>query len=109
MDKKIDVQKVQIDGKTYVPEDTVPLVRKGNRHVVVVDRGWIFAGDVEQENGRLKLARAVHVLSWPSGGFAGLVKDPKVVGAKLFRLDSPVDIPLDSEIFRVPVDESWGL
>jgi len=39
---------VQIDGITYRREG-----QHGNRAVVVVDRGWIFAGDVTEENGRI--------------------------------------------------------
>jgi hypothetical protein len=29
-------------------------INTGTRAVVVVDRGWIFAGDVTRENGRIK-------------------------------------------------------
>jgi hypothetical protein len=81
---------------------------KGVRAVVVVDRGWIFAGDVVDSNGRVYLSRAVHVLSWSSGGFATLLSDPVKAGAKLAPC-SDVEVPAGSEIFRCPVSQDWGL
>lgn len=95
---------IEINGVTYKRVDAA----KGNRAVVVVDRGWIFAGDVTEENGRILLSRAVHVLSWESVGFAGLIADPKSAKAKL-KLCADVDLPKSSEIFRVQVGDTWGL
>ena len=54
-------QTIKIDDVEYVRSDLMPASITGNRAVVVVDRGWIFAGDVTRENGRIKLSRAVHV------------------------------------------------
>ena len=53
--------KVTINGIEYVPAASKPA---GNRAVVVVDRGWIFAGDVTRENGRITLTNALHVFKW---------------------------------------------
>ena len=76
-----------------------------NRAVVVVDRGWIFAGDVTRKNGRIKLKRAVHVFKWESIGFDGVIKTEKAD----LRPISDVDIPAGAEIFSVPVHDNWGL
>lgn len=32
--------------KTYVKESSIQTPPAGNRAIIVVDRGWIFAGDV---------------------------------------------------------------
>jgi hypothetical protein len=109
MTEKVTVQKVVIEGKTYVPEDSVAPTLTGNRAVLVVDRGWIFAGDVTVEGNRIKLSRAVQVLRWERNGFAGLVADPKGAGANLLKMVGVVDIPSDAEIFRVPVPDTWGV
>jgi len=77
-----------------------------NRAVVVVDRGWVFAGDVTRENGRIKLSRALHVFKWESVGFAGMIED---TGRADLRKIADVDIPETAEIFCVPVDDDWGL
>jgi hypothetical protein len=95
---------VIIDGVEYAPINK----NSGNRAVVVVDRGWIFAGDVTRENGRIRLARALHVFKWESVGFAGMIDSPKKAKADL-RPVADVDIPEGAEIFCVPVPEDWGL
>lgn len=99
---------ITINGVEYVRSDSIqagaaPIT--GSRAIVVVDRGWIFAGDVTRENGRIKLSRALHVFKWASIGFAKMVE---TANADL-RPIADLDIPEDSEIFSIPVEESWGL
>lgn len=77
----------------------------GTRAVVVVDRGWIFAGDVTRANERILLTRALHVFKWEGIGFAKMVE---TANADL-RPIADVDIPESSEIFCVPVPDGWGL
>ena len=104
------IETLDINGTRYVRADSLPnAVPNGNRAIVVVDRGWIFAGDVTEEEGRIYLDRAVHVFSWQTGGFAKMIADPSGAGAKLIKLALRVDIPSGAEVFRVPVSESWGL
>ena len=93
-----------INGIEYAP------VKKtsGTRAVVVVDRGWIFAGDVTRENGRIKLSRALHVFKWEALGFSGMIADPKKAKADL-RSVADVDIPAGAEVFCVAVHDQWGL
>ena len=93
-----------INGIEYAP------VKKtsGTRAVVVVDRGWIFAGDVTRENGRIRLSRALHVFKWEATGFAGMIADTKKAKADL-RPVADVDIPEGAEVFCVPVHDQWGL
>jgi hypothetical protein len=101
---------IRIDEVEYVRADSIAANAKpaGPRAIVVVDRGWIFAGDVTEKDGRIILTRAIHVMRWESIGFDGMVKDPK--GGKVtLRAVPDVDLPSDSEIFRVPVVSNWGL
>jgi len=97
---------IMIDEVKYVRADSVVQPPKGNRAIIVVDRGWIFAGDVTRENGRIKLSRALHVFKWESVGFAGMIESTKKAD---LRKISDVDIPEDAEIFCVPVSLDWGL
>ena len=85
-----------------------PVIKSGDvqRAIVVVDRGWIFAGDVEEENGRIRLTRAVWVFRWTEIGFAGVIENPEKAD---IRPIADVDIPVRAEIYRVPVEEDWGL
>jgi len=79
-----------------------------NRCVVVVDRGWIFAGDLKEEGGRIKLSRALWVFKWESIGFAGMLKNPKGKEVDIRPIDD-VDIPAGAEVFRIPVSDDWGI
>lgn len=98
---------ITVNGVDYVCADSIPAAQpNGNRAVVVVDRGWIFAGDVTREYGRIKLSRAVWVFRWESCGFAKVIEDPSKAD---IRPIVDVDIPDGAEIFCVPVNEQWGL
>jgi len=99
------VNTISINGVEYAPVNAQP---KGSRAVVVVDRGWIFAGDVTRKDGRILISRALHVFKWESIGFAGMVDNPKKAKADLRRI-ADVDIPEGSEIFCVPVPDDWGV
>jgi len=95
---------ITINGIKYAP------IKKntGTRAVVVVDRGWIFAGDVTRENGRIKISDALHVFKWETIGFAGMIADTKKANADL-RPIADVDIPAGAEVFSVSVPDGWGL
>jgi hypothetical protein len=99
---------ITIDQVKYVREDSIAPKPTGTRAVVVVDRGWIFAGDVTRENGRIKLSRAIHVFRWESIGFDGMIANPKSNKVMLKPLDD-VDMPESAEIFCIPVPDTWGL
>jgi hypothetical protein len=96
------MENVMVNGVEYAPV----INTAESRAVVVVDRGWIFAGDVERKNGRIYLSRAVWVFRWESCGFAAVIADPSK--ADIRPIDD-VELPEQSEIFCIPVGESWGL
>ncbi len=79
------------------------------RAIVVVDRGWIFAGDLSRTpDGYVRLDNAVWVFRWESIGFAEVVKDPSKAD---IRATDPVEVPEDAIVFRVPVSSNppWGI
>lgn len=93
---------IELNGIEYTPVNAI----EGNRAVVVVDRGWIYAGDVSEEDGRIRLSRTVWVFRWERVGFAAVIKNPSL--ADIRPIDD-VDVPASSEIFRIPVANDWGL
>ena len=99
-------EKIEINGVEYVRGDARPT---GTRAVVVVDRGWIFAGDVTRKNGRVRLSRAVLIFRWESIGFDGMIANPKSEKVEIRPILNDVDLPEGAEIFMVPVADSWGL
>jgi len=101
--------KIEINGD-QVEYERVGSRPSGKRVVLVVDRGWIYAGDVEDRDGRIILTRAVWVFSWRHGkGFDTVLKDPKADKVDIRVLEHDVDVPAGAEIFRIPVSDDWGL
>lgn len=100
---------INIEGVEFVRKDSTALPPNGNRAVIVVDRGWVWAGDVTVEGGYIKLSRAVWVFRWEALGFDGMIANPKDERVQLKPVSLPVEIPVDSEIFKVKVDSQWGL
>ena len=108
---KTTLSTFEINGVTYAPvgsdSNTLP---SGNRHVVVIDRGWIVAGDVtiDETTKELIVSNAIDVFRWESIGFAGVLKNPKDRNVTLMDLPYPVKVPQGSVIFTIPVPETWG-
>lgn len=100
---------ITLNGIEYVPATEASPRITGNRAVVVVDRGWIFAGDVTRENGRIRLDRAVWIFRWESIGFDGVIANPKHKSATIKPMPNGVEIPSGAEVFCVPVADDWGL
>lgn len=97
---------IEINGETYVKASARPT---GSRAVVVINRGWIYAGDVLESNGRIILRRAVWVFNWREIGFAKVPEDPGSSKADLRPMSHDIDIPGASEVYRIPVSDDWGL
>ena len=107
-----DLNTIQINGKEYVLKDSVSSasIPTGNREVVVIDRGWIFAGDVErcEVTGDLTIYNAIHVFRWESIGYTGVLENPTSDKVTLKTCPYPVKVPAGSVIFTNPVSADWG-
>lgn len=98
---------ITLNGIEYTPVVPTPT---GNRVVAVLDRGWIFAGDLSvMPDGKYKLERAINVRRWESIAFHGMIADPKSPKVKLDVMPQPVIFAAGTELFTVPVADDWGL
>ena len=43
-----EMNEIEINGVKYIKADSKP---NGTRAIIVVDRGWIFAGDITRKDG----------------------------------------------------------
>ena len=90
--------------------DTAPATPSSlGRAVVIIDRGWVIAGDQVKEGDNLTLTKAVLVQRWDGVGFDGMLANPKSDKVVLKPLAYDVVVPKGSVIFSVPVPASWGL
>lgn len=100
---------IEINGEKYIKASSIATRPVGNRAVVVIDRGWIYAGDVEEAHGRITLHNAVWLFRWESIGFSKVLENPKASGVDIRPVPYPVDIPAHAEVYRIPVPAGWGL
>jgi hypothetical protein len=84
-------------------------LKTGDRAVVVIDRGWIYAGDLTIHEDCIILSRTVHVFSWNRIGFNGMIANPKSSDVDLRPMEQLIEVPKKSIIYSVPVDKDWGL
>ncbi len=95
---------IRIDNQEYVRKDTVSVPPTGTRRIVVLDRGWIFAGNLVEPG---RLTNAVNVRRWEKIGFGGLVSQPNSPSVTLDPCSG--DITFKASIFIVPVADDWGV
>ncbi len=60
---KIDVQSIVVDGKTYVPKDSVVEV-SGDIKIVILQRGWCMVGILERDGDKCKLHNSSVIRRW---------------------------------------------
>lgn len=105
---KIDATTITVNGIDYVPASSISAPVTGDRAIMVLDRGWIFVGNVaDNEDGTVSMTCVKNLRKWGSGGFGLASRDPKAAGVVL---DSSADMTFDRKcvIFRVPVSAQWG-
>ena len=79
----------------------------GNRNLVVLDRGWIFAGSLtEPTPAKYLLVNVVNIRKWQKGGFGQLSKGAASAGA---TLDDAADLQFTASalLFSVPITDGW--
>lgn len=97
-----DQKSVTIHGVEYVPAGAT-----GGQCLCVLDRGWIFVGDLSTNDAGIHTLRnARNVRKWNKGGFGLLTRSREDSGAVL---DDCADLQFTAGalIFCVPVAESW--
>jgi hypothetical protein len=83
--------------------------RTKNRYVYVISSGWMWGGDATVENGRVLLRRAVHFFGFKELGFTAAVEQWKDKRVDVRPSKEDIDFPAHCELFRVHVDDDWGL
>lgn len=80
----------------------------GTRRLVVLDRGFIFVGDLSEmdEQGFYTLTNCHNVRKWSHNGFGGLSRGANTAGA---TLDKAADLEFhrSAMVFSVPISKDW--
>ena len=80
----------------------------GDRHIVVLDRGWIFAGrmSLDKETNVYTVTDCVNIRYFKKVGFGGLSQGAKNAEATLDKC-VPIKFHARAMIFCVPISENW--
>jgi hypothetical protein len=103
-ESKMEKNTITVDGIEYVRKPVVT----GKRAVIVADRGWMFAGDIERRDGRIYFTRALHFFGFKQMGFSRAIREWKSDSVDVRPTDD-FDMPADVELFCVPVADNWGI
>jgi hypothetical protein len=100
-------QKNEIESAIETLKRATASCATGDRHIVVLPHGWIFAGrmSLDAETNTYTVADCVNVRSWTGGGFGGLTKSAS--NANLDACD-PIRFHSRALVFAVPIGEEWG-
>ena len=78
------------------------------RNIVVLDRGWIFVGDLTKlDDDSYQLTNCGNIRKWSTGGFGGLTKSKGSSGACVDECN-PIRFKAKAMIFCVPVSGDWS-
>lgn len=81
---------------------------QGDRHIAVLDRGWIFAGNMslDPETNVYTMTDCVNIRKWTSGGFGAVSQSVGAAGATLDEC-APIKFHARAMIFCVPIGSDW--
>ena len=90
---------ITVDGETYTKR-----IKQGPLTMVVLDKGFIFVGKLDDTAEYWRLTDVQNVRSWDKGGFWGLALGAKASGA---TLDPTADITFLDYVFLGELPEGW--
>ena len=64
MNEKMNVEKIVVDGKEYVPADSIKSEFTGDIKIVILQRGWVMIGRFEKNGNECKLHNASVIRIW---------------------------------------------
>ena len=81
---------------------------QGDRHIAVLDRGWIFAGNMslDKETGVYTMTNCANIRRWTKGGFGAVTQSVKESGATLDKC-ATIKFHARAMILCVPIGSDW--
>ncbi len=107
---KITDEKIEINGKTYVPENAQKSPNyTGDIKIVVLQRGWVYIGRFERNGTDCKLSNAYCIRTWgTTKGLQELVNGA-TSSTKLDKCEGIVEFDWLTVIHTITVKESaWS-
>ena len=106
---QITDDKIEINGKTYVPVDNVPKSPNydSDIRIVVLQRGWIHIGRyIRKENGQVELHNSYNIQNWGTTKGLGQLCNGPTPKTILNKNEGIIYFREELEVFSMAVDKS---
>jgi hypothetical protein len=105
-----NISEIVIEGKTYVPKESLPTQFTGDIKIVVLQRGWIYIGRFERNGNDCKLYNAYNIRTWgTTKGLPELVNGA-TISTKLDKCEGIVEFDWLTVVHTITVNpEKWKL
>ncbi len=100
------LQTITLDGVDYVRQDSIASPPDGDRHIVILDRGFIYEGILGEDGEYFTLSDCANVRRWEKNGTGGMLKSARDSGATLDECPM-IKFAKGSEVLMVPTPRGW--
>lgn len=108
MSNKINVQEIVIDGETYVKKSLIKdEEHKGDKKIVVLQRGWVMIGKLERNGSECKLHDASVIRNWgTTKGLGEIAMNGPTSSTRLDKCGGLVEFDYLTVVASISVNES---
>lgn len=108
--KKMNVETITVNGKTYYSQAPTVVDIKGDLKIVVLQRGWVLVGKLERKGDQCFLHNANVIRNWgTTKGLGELAKDGPNSNTKLDKCYGVVEFEALTKVLDLSVDEEkWA-
>lgn len=105
---KTQIDELVIEGRTYVPKDSLTQFTGGDAKIVILQRGWIYVGRLTKDGNLCKLHNAHNIRTWgTTKGLPELVHGP-TSSTKLDKCEGVVEFDWLTVVHTITVNpEKW--
>ena len=107
----MDKNSIVVDGKTYVPKDSIKEQEfEGDVKIVILQRGWVMVGKLEQDENKCKLHNASVIRIWgTTQGIGEIAKGGPTSSTRLDKCYGVVEFDALTVIATIACsEEKWA-
>lgn len=104
-------KEIVVDGETYIKKtDATNTEYKGDKKIVILQRGWVMIGRLERDGNECKLHNASVIRTWgTTNGLGELAESGKLTGTKLDKCYGIVEFDWLTVVATLSVNEErWN-
>ena len=105
---KTSIDSIVVEGKEYVPKDSIRAEYDGEIKIVVLQRGWVMIGRMERDGSECKLHNASVIRKWGTTKGLGELSNGKLPDTILDKCGGVVEFDYLTVVATISVkEEVW--